>query len=788
MRHVVGALLVGVTLFALPNLASAGIVLPATGRDAQPLSIRHHHVRVEIDNQVAKTVVQQTFENHTDKPLDGTFYFELGPEAAVVDFVQWIGDERVASEMVEKEDAERKFEAGKAAGEAPALLQQISPDRFQAKVADIPAHGVRRTELTYSEVLPYSDGAVSYRYPFDMSRLYSGEIDNVSLTVVVKDQKLIKALQVDAPGQLVETTQKSANEWHAHMKASDLAPQANWDLTYEVSSREMGINFLTFREKGEDGYFVLMIAPQELTTDKDIVKKDVVFVFDRSGSMSGDKIRQARQALNLSLGYMNAGDRFGVVGFSSGVDPFRNKVLPASKKNLAEATRFVNGFSAGGGTNIHDALVNALEMVNKETERPSALIFLTDGLGQRMPHEVIETVDSLNERGTRIFAFGVGSDVNRQFLEELGSKNRGHAQFLADGVRIDDAVASFYSGISKPVLSDLRIDYGDVTSTMTYPATLPDIYKGQQVIIVGRYRGSGTTTVNLAGGLNGSVKGHHMQVTFPEVSDEYPFVPRLWAQRRIDYLLRSMRMHGENAEMKQEVIELAKAYRIVTPYTSFVSKRVTPQVASLTPARIKPGDPEIWIDAPADARRVSVHFPFGVTKRAVWDERAHKWVVRFLIPRNTPDGVYFVRIAVTDAAGNTALHTANYTVDTKPAALQVELASRVVAPGAPIAIQARAVVTPLELAEVAGVKPKLTVEAAKSLVDVKSVTAVTEDGRRVELDTRPDQNGWSGIVETRASAKPGTHYLTVYSIDVAGNVWGKRFEYEVVPTELALER
>jgi hypothetical protein len=343
-------------------------------------------------------------------------------------------------------------------------------------------------------------------------------------------------------------------------------------------------------------------------------------------------------------------------------------------------------------------------------------------------------------------------------------------------------VGAFYAKISKPVLSDLAFDFGEVTTAMQYPDVLPDLYKGSQLVLVGRYRGPGKVRARLTGMLNGKRHAIPFSATFPEVEKENAFVARLWAQRRIDFLLAQNRMHGERDEARTEVIALSTRYNILTPYTSMVAARPSPQqLASITPSRVKPGDPVVRVRAPKTARSVTLRMQFGqsqVRKTARWDPLEKLWTARFLVPPNTVDGTYPIEVEVEHGDGRQERLALSITIDTAAPAIAANATS--VRAGQTMKLSARAV---LGVAE--SVRVLLSREdgytGLKSLIDIRRVTAHLWDGREIELRLDPDGVGFVAVAETNSTLTAGRYPVVFTATDYAGNTARAIRDVEVSP-------
>ncbi|MFB0509871.1 MAG: VWA domain-containing protein, partial [bacterium] len=305
-------------------------------------------------------------------------------------------------------------------------------------------------------------------------------------------------------------------------------------------------------------------------TKQEILPKDIVFVVDVSGSMSGEKIQQAKNGLNFFVQHLNPADRFNIIAFSSDINAFKNELVLAAKNNIEEASRFIKELQAQGGTNINDALIKGLEMLGEK--RPSYLLFLTDGLptvGITKLDEIIKNAKE-NLEQERLFVFGVGYDVNTILLDMLSKEGKGVSEYIEPAEDLEIAISSLYSKIMYPALESPNIEFKNIDVYKLHPSDLGDLFYGQDVIIAGRYKKSGNGQVILKGKKKEKSIVLQEDFNFPDKSEELDFIPLIWARKRVGNLLSEIRLHGENKELTDEVIALGKKYGIVTPYTSYL--------------------------------------------------------------------------------------------------------------------------------------------------------------------------------------------------------------------------
>jgi len=312
------------------------------------------------------------------------------------------------------------------------------------------------------------------------------------------------------------------------------------------------------------------VNPKIQVTQQQVVAKDVILVLDTSGSMQGEKIIQARNAAKFVLNQLQPQDRFNVITFATGIISYApGKLVSASERG--DAIRFVENIAASGSTNINRSLLDAMAIADKE--RPTIMIFLTDGLptvDETNTERILENAKQSASNNVRLFTFGVGDDVNTLLLDSLAERHRGASAYVRPGEDIEEAVSAFYAKVSTPVLSDLKIDFGGIETYDVYPYSLPDLFAGTQLALAGRYKNGGAATLTLSGNVNNQAQKFAFEDLNFKTTGGDEFIAPLWATRKIGYLLAQIRLHGENREAVDEIVALAIRYGIVTPYTSFL--------------------------------------------------------------------------------------------------------------------------------------------------------------------------------------------------------------------------
>ncbi len=548
---------------------------PPRPRPIPPLAIKYHRVTVTIEDQVARTHVDQVFLNDAPFDVEGTYLFPLPEEASISQFAMWVDGQKLEGKVLDKDEARRIYESIVRSRRDPALLEYVGRNAFQARVFPIPARGEKRIELEYTQVLRQDAGLVRYVYPLNTEKFSARPLQQVSIQVDVRSREAIKAIY--SPSHRVAISRDGEYRARIGYEENNVKPDTDFALYYSISPEDVGLSVLSYKPAGESGFFLLLAAPKVRVEQTEIVAKDVFVILDVSGSMRGEKLAQAKRALEYILDHLNPGDRFNVIAFSTGTRQFASSLQPLERRT--DARRFVNDLQAEGSTDINRALLDALRQA--DPERPQIVIFLTDGLataGEVQTERILDNVARAAPKTTRLFTFGIGDEVNTTLLDRLAQDHRGASAYVRPTQRIDEEVSAFYAKVSTPVLSDISLDFGNIQVEDTYPYPLPDLFAGSQLVLVGRYREGGGTSVALTGLVNNQPQSlRYDDVTFARdggadgsAALTTSFIPRLWATRKIGYLLNQIRLKGENREAVEEIVHLATRYGIVTPYTSFL--------------------------------------------------------------------------------------------------------------------------------------------------------------------------------------------------------------------------
>ncbi len=419
------------------------------------------------------------------------------------------------------------------------------------------------------------DGLQSISLPTPVTHCARGGVGRLTAEVTLSEKNPLRT--IFSPSHDVKVTRDGLTRAVVRSKCEDWSGNEDLRLFWVADTDELGLRVLASRpDKGEDGFFMLFGNPTGSATAEKAAPREILFILDTSGSMRGEKIEQARAAMEYCLERLNPDDRFNIITFGTKVTPFQASPVAASAERVTAARAFMEEAVAEGGTNISGALAAAL--VGEATPgRPRLAIFLTDGAptaGEMIPNKIIEAVKTQNRSGTQVFVFGVGDDVNAHLLDKLAEETEGSSEYVRRGEAIDDKVAVLYDRLANPFLTCVALDCGDLQTTAVYPKKLPTLFRGSEVMLLGRYRNGGKHTFTVSGLRVGQAFSYTCTAELPGEAEDAAgreFLPPLWAARTIGFLLQEIRLHGRNDELIAEVVRLSRRYGIATEYTGFIA-------------------------------------------------------------------------------------------------------------------------------------------------------------------------------------------------------------------------
>jgi Ca-activated chloride channel family protein len=567
--------------FLSAQALAAGFLIPE-GEYRSPLDVTYHCVHADISDRHAQTHVEQVFYNPTDRTLEAMFIFPVPRDTTINEFAMRMNGERVTGELVESEEACEIYESIVYRVCDPGLLEFVGGRLLKARVFPIPPRGSQKIDLTYSGLLPLDSEMIHYEYPLRTEGRASQVRKDFSITVRLGSEKPLAGIY--SPSHPIEVEREGDRAARVTFERSGAFLDEDFDLYFGLCEEPVDMTLMTHRLEGEDGFFLLLIAPITGAAEETAASPDVTFVLDISASMmEDDKIGQAKRALQEGLRGLEPENRFNIVRFNDEVESFRDGLVPASPNTVDEANAYVGGLDPRGQTDILAALLVALRD-QIQADRHHVIVFLTDGkptIGETSRNAMVHTIRRANRLGSRIFAFGLGDDVDTHLLDQLSQENHGVSEYLKPRAEIETRLSAFYRRIRHPVLSDPELTLKGVKTYDVYPERIMDIFAGQEVSLVGRFKRKGYADIRLRGDMEGKATEFRLETIFPEVESGNDFLPRLWGGRKIAHLLDRIRLDGETPRRKSEVMALSKEYGIMTPYTSYlITEDDTARVAS----------------------------------------------------------------------------------------------------------------------------------------------------------------------------------------------------------------
>jgi Ca-activated chloride channel family protein len=580
---------------AAPRSVTEGALLirdPGRGL-TQECPLKHTDVKAEITGFIARATVTQEFENKAADTIEAVYVFPLPHNSAVDDMTIQVGDRTIKGTIKKREEARAIYDAARAAGRTAALLDQERTNIFTQSVANIPPGGKVKVVISYLEQLPYQAGTYSFVFPMVVGPRYipgnpvgrqaggwADDTDRVpdasritpqpalpgtraghDISVEVKLDAGLPLDSIYSSSHDVDVVRKSDRGAVVRLRNEATIPNKDFVLKYDVAGRSIQDALLTHKDK-DGGYFTLILQPPDRPRAAEVTPKELVFVLDTSGSMSGFPIEKAKESMRYALDGLNPNDTFNLITFSGDTEILFPQPVPATAANLARARRFLDGRRGEGGTEMMKAIRAALEGSDQQGHVRIAC-FMTDGYVGNDEEIVAEVRRHPN---ARVFAFGIGTAVNRYLLDKMSEYGRGEVDYVSLNDDGSAAAKRFYERVRNPLLTDIRIDWGGLPVTDLYPAPVPDLFAAKPVAISGRFSAGAHGTLRLTGQLGGQPFSREIRVDLPQADARYPVLAQLWARAKVDHL-----MHIGADGARDEITKLGLAYRLMTPFTSFVA-------------------------------------------------------------------------------------------------------------------------------------------------------------------------------------------------------------------------
>jgi Ca-activated chloride channel family protein len=614
-------------------------VLDASGKLKGVCPLKHTSVKAEISGFLSRVQVTQEFENPFKEKIEAVYTFPLPSQAAVDDMTMLVGNRTVRGRIMRREQAQAVYEAAKNAGQVASLLDQERPNIFTQSVANImPGERVVVT-LSYVETLKYEDGSYEFVFPMVVGPRYVGgaptgrqgggfspdttrvpDASRITPQVAARgtraghDISIEVALDAGVPldelksnSHPVDVERPANSRAIVRLKNQETIPNKDFVLKYDVAGRKVEDAVLTHRS-GRGGFFTLILQPPDRVTAEDVTPKEIVFVLDTSGSMSGFPIEKAKEAMRLALDGMYPQDTFNLITFAGDTHILFPQPVPATKENLSKAQKFLETREGGGGTEMMKA-INAALSPSDASDHIRIVCFMTDGyVGDDMA--IIAEVQK--HTNARVFSFGIGSSVNRFLLDKMAEYGRGEVEYVSLSDDGSAAARRFHERVRSPLLTDIQIDWAGLPVADVYPQRIPDLFSAKPVILSGRYTGKGRGVIRLKGKMSGRDFVREIPIELPETEPQHDVLASVWARQRIDDLMGQDYDGAQHGQMKPElqetVTQLGLEYRLMTQFTSFVAVEEMTITDGGVPRRVE----------------VPVEMPEGVSRRGVFGEEDEK--------------------------------------------------------------------------------------------------------------------------------------------------------------------
>lgn len=550
--------------------AQAAGLLIADGGFGGVLEIVEHDVKVTVNNGIAVTEVSQVFQNKENRQVEALYTFPVPNKASVSNFSMWINGKEMIGEVVEKKRAREIYNSYKQKRRDPGLLEQTNYKTFEMRIFPIGANARQKVQVTYYQELEFDHDRATYVYPLattTRTTVDSRVRGRFSISADIKSAVPITVLESPSHSNDFLIVDHAENYFQASLERKDGELARDVVLSFQISRPVTGLDLITSKEDGEDGYFSMT-----LTAGKELEKMqtgaDYVFVLDISGSMANEgKLNTSVNSLEAFVKGLGKDDRFEVLTFNTRPDTLFNKLVDAEQDKVAQAVSFLNSQEAKGGTFLQSALSTAYKYGTPD--RVLNVVIMSDGMTEQKERRILMDMIGARPVNVRVFCIGVGNEINRSLLRQMAEDAGGLAAFLSRGDNFERQAKAFRRKLMHPVATNLQINFSCLDVYDIEPQKIPNLYHGSPVKIYGRYKKSGTALVNLQAEVNGRVVDTSAEMVFPAKDPENPEIERMWAWNRMERLKREHEMMASQA-LVDEIVRLGEGYSITSEYTSFL--------------------------------------------------------------------------------------------------------------------------------------------------------------------------------------------------------------------------
>jgi Ca-activated chloride channel homolog len=781
--------LLAVCALSLAGWGDAGVLIPRDKSQPDPavLSLEEMEITVRIDNGYARVFVKQIFANHTGRIEEGNYIFALNSRAAVSDFATWDGPVRIPAVILERKRAEEIYNQLKQQSIDPGLLEQGGErsanearrsSTFSAKIVPIPAYGTKRLEFEYHQSVPVENFKSYFAVALKPEAYHSQTARHLVIHFELRSEHPLRDFkQLGSPYPL-KIAQKNANTVTGDFSGENVNLTEDFGVQYDLDpAAGDSLRVLTYRNPDSGQPNPTETSPQRSNNEPGFVEVEallaggnaaqsssrtphnVVLLFDNSLSMQWDKLERSYEAMQKVLHSLAPQDRFNLLLFNSKVAAFQPASAGVTPVSLQKATDFVRASRLRGGTDLQKALEAGLAQC-AQAPGSNYIVLLTDGAATRgsiqsgrLAAWYTEKWKSLPEASRpKLFVFAVGDDANLPLLRML-TRNDGLLENVGSTESADFKLNAFISKMNMNPIGQLRMEVAPQTAIdLVYPLQ-ETAFAGSLAAWVGQYKSPQKAEFSVIGSREGGALNIRGSADLPQQSLEHSQLPRLWAKARVDTLLEKIERDGEDRASIDEIIRLARKYKFVTPYTSFLA---VPR-ALLRPRVIRPGDPVLRVRTDPSIVSVMALFPFGLTKPLRYLGKEDIWQTRFLVPLDLEDGTHTVRLVLRDRSGNVYRENKTFVIASKPPVVKIVLERRQFRRGDAI---------------------RLKVKASAS---TRTLLAQLEGAAPQRLRWNPDQLASIGELAVPQELSPGIYRLTVTAEDMAHNIGAQEVQIEVLP-------
>ncbi len=599
----------------LPTQSTQGelTIYDKEGKPSGMCPLKHTEVKADISGFLVRATVTQEFENTADHKIEAVYTFPLPQNSAVDDMTMFVGGRTVKGKIAKREEAKQIYEDARRNGNVASLLDQERPNIFTQSVTNIMPGEKIKIVISYVETLQYEDGNYEFVFPMVVGPRYipgnalgkqaggwaedtdrvpdaSRITPNVAKPGTRAGHDISVEVTLDAGVPLdnliskthdVEINRNGNTKAVVKLRNQSTLPNKDFILKYDVAGKKINDAVLTHNGRN-GGFFQVILQPPDRPTNEQITPKELVFVLDTSGSMSGFPIEKAKEAMKHAIDGLNPRDTFNLITFAGDTHVLFPKPVPATPENLRQAQNFLADRRGGGGTEMMKAIRAALDPTDSQ-EHLRIVCFMTDGyVGNE--NEII--ADIKRHPNARVFSFGIGSSVNRFLLDKMAQAGRGEVEYVALNDDGSKAAQRFHERVQNPLLTDIEVDWGGLQVRDVLPKQIPDLFSAKPLVLTGKYNGSGRATIRLRGKQSGQILTREIAVDFPAAQPQHDVLATLWARTKIDDLTMQDPGNAERLDLRESITALGLQYRLMTQYTSFVAVEEKIITDGSTPRRV----------------------------------------------------------------------------------------------------------------------------------------------------------------------------------------------------------